>query len=89
MTPAIHRSVMPAEIVRWLGEIEPRVVVDGTYGGGGHTRRMLDLFPPQQGRLVADRSGPPRGRRGKAALPRRKQEIGWKRIPMTAEDRRH
>ncbi len=53
MTPAIHRSVMPAEIVRWLGEIEPRVVVDGTYGGGGHTRRMLDLFPPQLGRRGA------------------------------------
>lgn len=31
---------MPDEIVQWLAEIHPRTIVDGTYGGGGHTRLL-------------------------------------------------
>src|SRR5690554_3484777 len=35
---------MPDEIVRWIGEIRPRTIVDGTYGGGGHTGLLLDVL---------------------------------------------
>lgn len=47
-----HISVMPDEIVHWVGEIKPRTIVDGTYGGGGHTRLMLDVLA-----VDADSSG--------------------------------
>ena len=47
-----HISVMPEEIVQWLGEISPRVIVDGTYGGGGHARRLLEVLPPGHGVLI-------------------------------------
>lgn len=47
-----HVSVMPDEVIHWLGEISPTVVVDGTYGGGGHARRILDILPSQEGRLI-------------------------------------
>jgi len=43
---------MPAEIVQWLAEISPRVIVDGTYGGGGHSRLLLDILPSDEGHLI-------------------------------------
>ncbi|WP_404310410.1 16S rRNA (cytosine(1402)-N(4))-methyltransferase RsmH [Neorhodopirellula lusitana] len=39
-----HVSVMPDEIVHWVGEIQPRTIIDGTYGGGGHTRLLLNVL---------------------------------------------
>ena len=36
-----HISVMPEEIVATLSEIQPRVLVDGTFGAGGHSQRLL------------------------------------------------
>ena len=43
---------MPNEIVHWLGEISPSVIVDGTYGGGGHAALLLETLPADQGHLV-------------------------------------
>ncbi len=36
---------MPGEVLKWLGEISPRVIVDGTYGGGGHSSLLLKSLP--------------------------------------------
>ncbi len=47
-----HVPVMPNEIVHWLGEISPSVIVDGTYGGGGHSALLLETLPAKQGHLV-------------------------------------
>lgn len=33
---------MPDEIVDWISEIHPTVIIDGTFGGGGHSRRLLE-----------------------------------------------
>ncbi len=43
---------MLEEVVQWLGEISPRTIVDGTYGGGGHALRLLELLPSGQGHLI-------------------------------------
>jgi 16S rRNA (cytosine1402-N4)-methyltransferase len=43
---------MPDEVVQWLGEVAPRVIVDGTYGGGGHSRLLLDVLPTGDGQLI-------------------------------------
>lgn len=40
-----HRPVMAKEVVDLLRPISPRLIVDATYGGGGHTRAMLEAFP--------------------------------------------
>lgn len=40
-----HVSVMPDEIVEWISGASPRVVIDGTYGGGGHSKLLLDHVP--------------------------------------------
>jgi 16S rRNA (cytosine1402-N4)-methyltransferase len=48
-TVSEHVSVMPKEIVHWIMECSPRIVVDGTYGGGGHSRLLLDALPRDPG----------------------------------------
>ncbi|WP_322975263.1 16S rRNA (cytosine(1402)-N(4))-methyltransferase RsmH [Aporhodopirellula aestuarii] len=44
-----HVSVMPDEIVQWIGELRPRTIVDGTYGGGGHTRLLCEVLASDEG----------------------------------------
>lgn len=39
-----HRPVLEHEVVGLLAPVLPGVVVDATFGGGGHTRRLLDEF---------------------------------------------
>lgn len=38
---------MPAEVVQWITEIDPRLIIDGTFGGGGHSHCLLDAIDPQ------------------------------------------
>lgn len=37
-----HRPVMADEIVQWLAPAPGRIILDGTFGGGGHSRRLLE-----------------------------------------------
>lgn len=39
-----HRPVLEQEVVDLLAPVMPGVVVDATFGGGGHSRRLLDEF---------------------------------------------
>jgi len=48
----VHVPVMPDEVVRWLGLRAGAVVVDGTLGGGGHTR-ILAEHVGAAGRVIA------------------------------------
>ena len=53
--PSIHTSVLPAEVMSLLA-IEPGMrVVDGTLGGGGHTRLMADAVGPAGLVIAVDR----------------------------------
>lgn len=36
---------MPEEVVAWIDAIDPKVIIDGTYGGGGHSRLLLHSLP--------------------------------------------
>jgi 16S rRNA (cytosine1402-N4)-methyltransferase len=42
MTPPLHVPVLPAEIVQWLAPQPGQILVDGTLGGGGHTRLLAE-----------------------------------------------
>jgi 16S rRNA (cytosine1402-N4)-methyltransferase len=50
--PSEHVPVLLNEIVRWLAPSPGKVLVDGTLGGGGHTRALAELVSPG-GRVVA------------------------------------
>lgn len=39
-----HRPVLVEEVARLLAPVMPGVVIDATFGGGGHSRRLLDEF---------------------------------------------
>ncbi|MEA2001813.1 MAG: 16S rRNA (cytosine(1402)-N(4))-methyltransferase RsmH [Actinomycetota bacterium] len=40
-----HTPVMANEVVELLRPVSPRLLVDATYGGGGHTSALLEAFP--------------------------------------------
>jgi 16S rRNA (cytosine1402-N4)-methyltransferase len=40
-----HRPVMATEVVELFRAIPSGLLVDATFGGGGHTRALLDAFP--------------------------------------------
>ena len=48
----IHIPVLPIEVLEGMNSKPGDLVVDGTLGGGGHTRKLLDLIGPT-GRLIA------------------------------------
>ncbi len=42
MTPSQHQSVLLDEVLEWLAPQPGQVIVDGTLGGGGHTRAIAE-----------------------------------------------
>lgn len=50
-----HRPVLVEEVVELMAPVTPGVVVDATFGGGGHTRRMLDEFGDEVTLIAIDR----------------------------------
>jgi 16S rRNA (cytosine1402-N4)-methyltransferase len=50
-----HRPVLAEEVVELMAPVMPGVVVDATFGGGGHTRRMLDEFGDEVSVVAIDR----------------------------------
>jgi len=54
MTAApIHVSVLPAEVLEWLDPRPGQIIVDGTLGGGGHTRLMAEKISGDGGFVLA------------------------------------
>jgi 16S rRNA (cytosine1402-N4)-methyltransferase len=71
-SPSIHTSVLPAEVLSFLA-IEPGMtVIDGTLGGGGHTRLLVEAVGPT-GRVIALDRDP-------AAIERGSQEFAGKPV---------
>jgi 16S rRNA (cytosine1402-N4)-methyltransferase len=52
---AYHRPVLAEAVVDMMAPVLPGVVVDATFGGGGHTRRMLDEFGEEVTVIAMDR----------------------------------
>jgi 16S rRNA (cytosine1402-N4)-methyltransferase len=52
---AYHQPVMVAEVVEMLGPVPAGVVVDATYGGGGHAKELLRVLGRRHRVLGIDR----------------------------------
>ncbi|MEX0698114.1 MAG: 16S rRNA (cytosine(1402)-N(4))-methyltransferase RsmH, partial [Acidimicrobiia bacterium] len=50
-----HRPVMAGQVVALLGSVPPGVVVDATFGGGGHAEELLRVLGPRHRVLGIDR----------------------------------
>lgn len=70
---SIHVPVLLAEVLQWLDPQPGQVVVDGTLGGGGHARALVERVAPT-GRLIALDRDP-------AALERAETELAG--LPVT------
>jgi 16S rRNA (cytosine1402-N4)-methyltransferase len=55
MTDVVHVPVLPAEVTDWLAPRPGHVFVDGTLGGGGHTRRLAEAVGPDGLVIALDR----------------------------------
>jgi 16S rRNA (cytosine1402-N4)-methyltransferase len=53
--PAIHVPVLPRETLEWLAPKPGQVLVDGTLGGGGHTRLIAEQLAGTGRVLAIDR----------------------------------
>src|SRR5687768_8995330 len=42
LIPTIHVPVLPREVIEWLDPQPGQIIVDGTLGGGGHTRLLAE-----------------------------------------------
>jgi len=83
MTTSIHTSVLPAEVMSFLAVEAGMTVIDGTLGGGGHTRLFLDAVGPT-GRVIAldrDPAAIDRGAREFAGKPVRFAQANFCDIP--------
>lgn len=49
---SIHVSVMPDEVLQWLEPCTQGVILDGTFGGGGHSRMLAAVCSKSGGRVV-------------------------------------
>jgi len=50
-----HRPVLVEQVAELFRSIESGVIVDATFGGGGHTRKLLDVLVPEVRFLALDR----------------------------------
>ena len=88
MTPSdpstsLHRSVLPAEVMSFL-DVKPGMrVVDGTLGGGGHTRLLVDAVGPDGLVIAIDRdpTAIERGARELAGRPVRFAQANYCNLP--------
>jgi 16S rRNA (cytosine1402-N4)-methyltransferase len=68
--PTVHVPVLPDEVVEFLRPVAGAILVDGTLGGGGHTRALAERVQPG-GRVIAVDLDPRAVERAAAAL------AGW------------
>ena len=81
--PSIHTSVLPAEVMSFLAVKPGMRVVDGTLGGGGHTRLLAEAVGPTGLVIAVDRDPEAiaRGARELAGLPVRFAQANYCDIP--------
>ncbi len=83
MSASIHTAVLPTEVMSFLAVEPGMTVVDGTLGGGGHTRLLLDAVGPT-GRVIAldrDPAAIDRGARALAGRPIRFAQANFCDLP--------
>ena len=84
MNPAsCHTAVLPAEVMSFLAVRNAARIVDGTLGGGGHTRLLAEAVGPEGLVIAIDRdpAAIERGARELAGLPVRFAQANYCDLP--------
>lgn len=88
MKPTVHVPVLPNEVMEWLAPQAGQVIVDGTLGGGGHTR-LFAAAVGDSGRVVAvDRDPEPvaRAETTLQGLPILLAQASYAEVPEVLEE---
>ena len=85
---SVHIPVLLDEVVHWLEPQAKRILVDGTMGGGGHTRALADLVGPGGQVVSLDRDGEAiaRAQRELAGLPVTIVQANFANLPEVLEE---
>jgi 16S rRNA (cytosine1402-N4)-methyltransferase len=80
---SIHTSVLPAEVMSFLAVRPGMRVIDGTLGGGGHTRLLAEAVGPEGLVIAIDRdpAAIERGAHELAGLPVRFAQANYRDLP--------
>jgi len=83
MSSSIHTSVLPAEVMSFLAVTPGMRLVDGTLGGGGHTRLLAEAVGPDGLVIAIDRDPQAieRAARELAGLPVRFAQANYCNLP--------
>lgn len=61
VSPTVHIPVLLPEVLQWSGlersSVHPKIMVDGTLGGGGHAWHFIQMLSPQDWLIGIDRDG--------------------------------
>jgi 16S rRNA (cytosine1402-N4)-methyltransferase len=85
--PTQHVPVLSREIVEWLSPSPGRTIVDGTLGGGGHTRLLAEAVGPTGLVIAVDRDlqAVERAAADMSALPVKPLHVNYSDIPELLE----
>jgi 16S rRNA (cytosine1402-N4)-methyltransferase len=90
MTAApIHVPVLPAEVLQWLDPRPGQIIVDGTLGGGGHTRLLAEKLADGGGFVVAldlDPAAVAAAERNLAGLPVKVAQANFTELPAVLDE---
>lgn len=83
VSPTVHVPVLPAEVLQWLDPQPGKILVDGTLGGGGHTRMMAQRLGDEGCVVAVDRDVIPlqRAEETLAGLPVKVAHANFVEIP--------
>jgi 16S rRNA (cytosine1402-N4)-methyltransferase len=85
--PTQHVPVLAREVVDWLAPSPGRTIIDGTLGGGGHTRLLAEAVGPAGFVIAVDRDAQAveRATTELGALPVRVLQANYSDIPEVIE----
>ncbi|MGB4727460.1 MAG: 16S rRNA (cytosine(1402)-N(4))-methyltransferase, partial [Thermogutta sp.] len=83
-----HVPVLPNEVLQWLSPQPGQIIVDGTLGGGGHTRLLAERIRPGGLVIALDRdpTAVERCRQTLAGLPVRIIHADFRDLPEVLQE---
>jgi 16S rRNA (cytosine1402-N4)-methyltransferase len=87
--PPVHIPVLAEEVIEWLHPQPGQILVDGTLGGGGHTRLLADRIGGEAGFVLAldrDPAAIAAAERNLAGLPVKVAPANFSEVPSVLDE---
>src|SRR5436309_1994670 len=87
--PPVHIPVLAQEVIEWLNPQPGQIIVDGTLGGGGHTRLLAERLLDGPGFVLAldrDPAAIAAAERNLAGLPVKIAHVNFREIASVLDE---